>query len=70
WTEATDPSGRVFYFNQNTAESAWDRPVGKVAEESPSLPSDWVETLDPTSGKTYYYNEATNETTWDKPAVE
>jgi hypothetical protein len=54
---------------------ALDLPVESNEAESPgvtldnaALPSDWVETVDPSSGQVYYYNTATEETSWEKPS--
>ena len=32
------------------------------------IPTDWKETIDPSSGKPYYYNSVTNETSWSFPS--
>ncbi|KAL7493711.1 hypothetical protein ACHAWT_002568 [Skeletonema menzelii] len=69
WIEATDPSGKVFYFNSSTGQSSWDRPKIDVTEKEDQLPAGWASSIDETSGKTFYYNEETGESTWEKPSI-
>merc|ERR1719160_289752 len=77
WESTMDPStGKPYYFNRATGESAWTPPAAAPAPmpmpvmapmpaaAAPALPPGWESTLDPSSGKTYYFNRATNETRW------
>jgi len=53
--EAKDPaSGALYYYNETTGKSQWERPFGASAvtqHPSPSsLPESWVESLDETTG--------------------
>ncbi len=62
WNEILDEaSGRSYYYNTETNEVSWDKPV-----ETPAPV--WSEVLDESSGNFYYVNSATGETSWDKPA--
>lgn len=67
WKTATDPkTGRVYYYNEITKETSWDK-EGISKLKSGDLPPNWKTVTDPKTGSLYYYNEITNETTWDKP---
>lgn len=48
-------SGALYYYNENTGMSQWERPSGTSLSSQPpaplSLPEDWEETLDVTTGK-------------------
>ncbi|XP_050245113.1 uncharacterized protein LOC126693244 isoform X1 [Quercus robur] len=72
WVEAKDPaSGALYYYNETTGKSQWERPVGASAvtqHPSPSsLPESWVESLDETTGHKYYYNTRTHVSQWEHP---
>ncbi|KAL4598954.1 hypothetical protein ACB092_11G092800 [Castanea dentata] len=72
WVEAKDPaSGALYYYNEKTQKSQWERPVGASAvtqHPSPSsLPESWVESLDETTGHKYYYNTKTHVSQWEHP---
>jgi hypothetical protein len=51
----------------NEASVAAGSEVDFAPSKNGSLPSGWVENVDPQSRETYYYNSATGETTWDIP---
>jgi len=77
WRETKDPNtGKVYFWNKNTAEVSWDRPEEDPPAPPPpppdasadAAPAQWKEVKDPQTGDIYYWNEVTNETTWDKPA--
>ncbi|BBM97547.1 polyglutamine-binding protein 1 [Marchantia polymorpha subsp. ruderalis] len=75
WVEGVDPdSGIVYYFNQTTGKSQWERPTVKAVlppppppPALPPLPPDWEETTDVGTGQKYYYNMKTNESSWERP---
>jgi len=61
WTEYIDwASGRVYYHNEKSGETTWERP-GADADEN------WKQYTDDASGEAYYHNEKTGETTWQRP---
>jgi len=65
WTEVTDPNtGNIYYYNQLTHETSWEKPSPAQSTDSTG---GWSEVVDPSSGRTYYYNAVTNETSWTKP---
>ncbi|PWA62825.1 WW domain-containing protein [Artemisia annua] len=73
WIESRDPTtGCVYYYNQKSGQSQWEKPVGPTSLNSqPSsspLLGDWQEVLDETSGCKYYYNSKTNVSQWEHPA--
>ncbi|KAL3700471.1 hypothetical protein R1sor_018493 [Riccia sorocarpa] len=76
WVEGVDPDSRhVYYYNQATGKSQWERPTNKSAVPPPPppppapspLPPDWEETTDVNTGRKYYYNSKTNESSWERP---
>ncbi|MCO5612910.1 hypothetical protein L7F22_067183 [Adiantum nelumboides] len=73
WLEATDPeTGAVYFYNQSTGQSQWERPKLKVTVyTAPPVPlasaSEWQEAVDNATGQKYYYNLRTNESTWEPP---
>ena len=71
WSEVLDPqSGEYYYYNSETGESSWEKPLDLMTEEekeqNAKLP-EWVEVYDPSSTEYYYFNNFTGETTWEKP---
>ncbi|KAI3689069.1 hypothetical protein L2E82_47017 [Cichorium intybus] len=72
WIESRDPtSGCVFYYNEKSGKSQWEKPVGTSLNSQTPSPSflleDWQEVLDETSGCKYYYNSKTNVSQWEHP---
>ncbi|PIN16997.1 hypothetical protein CDL12_10351 [Handroanthus impetiginosus] len=71
WIETRDPqSGAVFYYNESSGRSQWERPTdagnGSVSATPPLL-EDWIEAFDETTGQKYYYNRKTNVSQWEHP---
>lgn len=56
WEEVADEEGRIYYFNNITQETSWDKPLKRR----------WKTYLTD-DGKQYYYNEETGETAWEVP---
>uniref|UniRef100_A0A0D6R7C0 Polyglutamine-binding protein 1 n=1 Tax=Araucaria cunninghamii TaxID=56994 RepID=A0A0D6R7C0_ARACU len=75
WVEAIDSgSGHVYYYNESTGKSQWERPSENVIlplppppPSLPPLPQDWEETTDNVTGQKYYYNVKTNISQWERP---
>ncbi|KAK9080138.1 hypothetical protein SSX86_001813 [Deinandra increscens subsp. villosa] len=72
WIESRDPTtGCVFYYNEQSGKSQWEKPVGPSLNSQPQssavLLDDWQEVLDETSGCKYYYNSKTNISQWEHP---
>ncbi|CAA3014071.1 Polyglutamine-binding 1 [Olea europaea subsp. europaea] len=71
WIEARDPeNGALFYYNQSSGRSQWERPIDtgpSLVSVTPSLPDDWQEAFDETTGQKYYYNRKTNVSQWEHP---
>jgi hypothetical protein len=79
WTAHYDDEGRLYYYNDQTQESAWEAPSDgfnppETENEHPTVETEedeennipWVAFTDE-EGREYYYNEETGETQWDKP---
>ena len=64
WKEITDQSYGVYYFNESTGETAYDKPGA-----GSDLPEGWSEANDE-GGNKYYYNETSGESSYDKPGGE
>lgn len=86
WECAPDPStGKPYYFNRATGESAWTPPVAAAPALAPmpmpipvaaiadagaaAMPAGWESAPDPSTGKVYYFNRATGETQWTPPVA-
>ncbi|GAM25579.1 hypothetical protein SAMD00019534_087540, partial [Acytostelium subglobosum LB1] len=80
WEQSVTEDGKKYYYNRITRQSLWTLPTssvdvgkGAVSDDSndddvSSLPTDWIEHIDPSTGKRYYYNKETNQTTWERPS--
>lgn len=82
WTEFQDEQGNLYYWNQRTGTTQWEKPAefdsiwlqesqdtltARSIRSNKDLGSDWQELLDPETGYTYYYNINTQETSWSLP---
>ena len=80
WLEVQDTDGEVYYYNQETDESAWSLPGNLRGHEKSGLSSrnseisvspvrigDWVQIVGDESSGTYWTNEETGELRWDAP---
>eukprot|EP01129_Flabellula_baltica_P000589 TRINITY_DN10571_c0_g1_i1.p1 TRINITY_DN10571_c0_g1~~TRINITY_DN10571_c0_g1_i1.p1 ORF type:complete len:657 (-),score=198.79 TRINITY_DN10571_c0_g1_i1:2-1972(-) len=76
WSEHDAGNGRFYYFNKETQQSSWIKPVGFISEKDKLIPvskkqalgTPW-EVVYTLGGYSYYYNVITKETTWEKPDV-
>nr|CAG4642508.1 EOG090X064W [Evadne anonyx] len=67
WTEHQSPDGRVYYYNNLTKQSLWDKPDElKTAAEILLSQCPWKE-YKTEEGKTYYHNVTTKESRWVIP---
>ena len=57
-------SGKIFYVNNATRKTQWERPS---APSGSVLPPGWAEAVDPASGRKYYVEMATGKTQWEHP---
>jgi len=58
WAEAHTEDGRVFFYDTETGETAWERPSGAIPtldKEGLQLPHGWSAHEDPETGVTFYY---------------
>lgn len=74
WYAQDDGQGNIYYYNEHTQESVWERPVAEdptqkslaIAVE-PDTEYQWTQVWDSESQANYYHNEVTGETSWDRP---
>jgi len=59
WDVSRAPSGKAYYYNNETCETQWQRPT------EAELPKGWV--IGEQGGSTYFYNERTRRSTWTSP---
>ena len=59
WDVSRAPSGKAYYYNNETCETQWQRPT------EAELPKGWV--IGVQGGSTYFYNERTRRSTWTSP---
>ncbi|XP_017248487.1 uncharacterized protein LOC108219513 isoform X2 [Daucus carota subsp. sativus] len=74
WIEACDPaSGSLYYYNEKSGISQWERPVDSSLNLEPPasspVPADWQVLFDEATGKNYYYNTKTFVTQWEQPGL-
>lgn len=79
WKEIVDSeSGDVYYWNEATNETVWERPENLVVPtiveaaqtKTEELVDGWEAVRDAASGDIYYWNQKTNETTWVRPIAQ
>jgi len=68
WAEHADPgTGRTFFHNAATGETAWERPGAPAAAAGGALPEGWAEHFDAANNRAFFYKESTGETSWERP---
>ena len=81
WQEVPDPSSAgVYYWNEATNETTWDRPRAAGAtpavvpaaapEAAAPLPAGWRRVLHAATGQTVYEHQETKERRWEPPTGE
>jgi hypothetical protein len=66
WAENTAEDGRVYYYNQFTGATTYDKPRSLMSEVERKLPTTvWKEYS--REGKAYFFNSATQESVWEEP---
>ena len=83
WTEATTDDGSVYYVNDTTGETSWEKPAAgaganavaqkktdstAVDAKGAEIAALWVEAKTD-DGRTYYVNTLTDETSWERPSA-
>jgi pre-mRNA-processing factor 40 len=67
WTQHVAPDGRVYFYNEKTKESSWEKPEElKSRNERLLSQCPWKE-YQTDAGKTYFHNVITKESAWSIP---
>ena len=67
WSEHKAPDGRIYFYNNTTKQSAWEKPLClKSPTERLLAQCPWKEYTSDT-GKVYYHNTQTKESVWSIP---
>jgi hypothetical protein len=67
WSELKAPDGRAYYYNSETGETTYDKPLALQTVEERSLGRcPWSEFKD-AEGRTYYYHADTKQSQWTEP---
>ncbi|KAL5706672.1 hypothetical protein ACHQM5_024810 [Ranunculus cassubicifolius] len=67
WQEHTSADGRRYYYNKNTKQSSWEKPLELMTPlERADASTVWKEFTTP-EGKKYYYNKVTSVSKWTIP---
>lgn len=66
WNEATDPEGRVYYYN-TSGETSWEKPRELYTDLELKLDQHGWKAGKTDDGKVYYYNTSTGESKWEIP---
>ena len=71
WEECEGEDGKIFYYNTQTQESVWERPVGRSGGGGGGgggggRGDDW-EVAEDADGRTFYTKPKTGESTYDRP---
>lgn len=67
WQEARAPDGRTYYYNTQTKETTWQKPLEAMTPVERALSKQpWKEYTAP-DGRKYYAHSETKQTVWDMP---
>ncbi|XP_023644835.1 pre-mRNA-processing protein 40A isoform X1 [Capsella rubella] len=67
WQEHTSADGRKYYYNKQTKQSSWEKPLELMTPlERADASTVWKE-FTTADGKKYYYNKVTKESKWTIP---
>jgi len=66
WMEISTDDGKVYYHNQRTNETTYDKPRSLMSEVERRLPTtEWKEYV--RDGKSYFYHAKTQASVWEEP---
>ncbi|OWB79136.1 hypothetical protein B5S32_g3349 [[Candida] boidinii] len=68
WEEVTDEAGRIYYYNSETQQTQWDKPIELLSIiEKALINTNWSQyTTD--DGQIYYYDSNSGESVWSLPS--
>ena len=68
WQEARAPDGRVYYYNTQTKETSWQKPIDMLTPFERALAAQPWKEYTATDGRKYYAHSQTRQTVWEVPA--
>jgi hypothetical protein len=73
WIELNDDEGNVYYYNQVSGETSWNKPnaegTSTHANYGEVRQGDWIQLQD-AEGNIYWFNEISGESAWEIPVTE
>jgi len=67
WAEAKDQEGRIYYFNDETKQTTWEKPEELQSSlEKLLIKYNWKQ-YSAEGGRSYYYNTQTQQSVWEIP---
>ncbi|ODV91657.1 hypothetical protein CANCADRAFT_74082 [Tortispora caseinolytica NRRL Y-17796] len=67
WSQFSTPDGRIYYYNDDTKQSSWEKPIELYsAREKALLNTPWREYA-AEGGRVYWYNKETGQSVWEFP---
>jgi hypothetical protein len=68
WIMVPDEDNNIYYYNEKTGASQWERPAELGGPEATTEEEAWIE-LPAGDGKTYWYNTISHASSWEDPRV-
>ncbi|KAI9674780.1 MAG: hypothetical protein M1817_001684 [Caeruleum heppii] len=69
WQEARNADGRVYYYNSQTKETQWTKPLELMTPAERALANQPWKEYTAEGGRKYWYNTDTKQSSWEMPRV-